>query len=287
MALFLVGTRFQATMSLAIIQYENIESFHLMLVGRPADQVRCQDNALDELIGLATATTRVSFREEPARAARALLVLAMYELLADRKVFTAAITNPAIMYVFRVLPFLECCTFDEGQYNIRNTSPLANERKANRHWLTRLLFWRGILDYSRNRTVRHYSAFEPSLNLFAERAVQVQINWETLLSKDDLALSSRSIKSVFALPCIPDLNLSLPEKDRLLSVARTCDIAIRHPRDPSLELANAVSLSSPAEGFLASLARLRPVLVLHYGSTIAYTLSGFSNIELVDISVEK
>ena len=62
MALFLVGTRFQATMSLAIIQYENIESFHLMLVGRPADQVRCQDNAFDELIGLATATTRVSFR---------------------------------------------------------------------------------------------------------------------------------------------------------------------------------------------------------------------------------
>lgn len=287
MALFLVGTRFQAAMSLAIIRHEGISGFHLMLVGRPADCAWGSDSAFDSLVSLAATTTGVSFREEPVRAAWCLLRLALREVLRDRKVFTASVVNPAVMFVFRLIPFLKCYTFDEGQYNIVKESPFTDERSANRHWLTGILFGCGVLSYSRKRTVLHYSAFDPSLNLFAECAVQVQIDWGELLSEDDLALCARGIERVFVLPCVSDLRLSSAGEERLLGLARACDVAIRHPRDSSVELSNAVSLSSPAEAFLANLAVQRPVLVLHYRSTIAYTLSGLANIKVVDVSVEQ
>lgn len=287
MALFLVGTRFQAAMALAIIRHENISRFDLMLVGRSSEWVCGQDNAFDSLVNRASTTARISFREEPARAARRLLRLALCEGFGDRRMFTASVVNPAVMFVFRLFPFLECRTFDEGQYNIVSVSPFTNERSEGRHWLTGLFFGAGVLNYSRKRTSRHYSAFDPSLNLFAERTVQVQIDWKTLLSGDDLVLCSRNIRSAFVLPCLPDLGLASLEEERLLGLARTCDIAIRHPRDSSVDLSNAVSLSSPAEAFLANLAVLRPVLVLHYQSTIAYTLCSFANLEVVDISIER
>lgn len=287
MALFLVGTRFQAAMSLAVIRHESIEEFHLVLAGRSSDCAFGQDRAFDALVDLAASTVRVSFREKPFGAALCLLGFAFEEVFRDRMMFTASVVNPAVMFVFRVIPFLRCYTFDEGQYNIRKVSPFTGERVRGRHWLTGLVFGGGILNYSRNRTTRHYSAFDPSLNLFAERTVQVQINWGALLDGNDLAICSRGIDSVFVLPCVADLQLSSLERERLIGVARTCDIAIRHPRDSSVELSNAVSLNSPAEAFLANLASLRPVLVFHYQSTVAYTLSCCPNIKVIDVSVEQ
>jgi hypothetical protein len=282
--LFLVGTRFQAMMALAVIRHLDFGAYDLVVYLQKHQSLHTSDLAFSALIGSARQVHYID-RGVP----KLRLIWAQNQAVGPgrRTVLTAAISNPFVLALFRVRPGLRLQTFDEGSYNVASTGPFLaptpRRLRAPRDLLAWALFPKGPLAFARARSERHYTAFTPERNFMSERAVRVHVPWEEVALPEEVAQVCDA-RHIMVLPCMEDFRGTEPARKCLMSLARGCDLVVRHPRDPVLPDVSSVGLKSPIEGVACALAERAPLTVLHYGSTVGLTLEGRTQINLVDLS---
>ncbi len=284
--LFVVGTRFQMMMALGIIRHLGLADYDLVVLQRAEQPDPSQDLAYSHVI---EGARQVSFVPIPALAPLILRQLLRAIGPGKRLILSAHIQNPTILSAFRLRRNLRLHSFDEGSYNISPTGPFfaPPRRKLKRplDYVMRVLFPKGPLHFARRRSERHYTAFSPEQNFMCDKAVKVEIPWESVAIPSE-ADQVRGAKRILVLPCMKDFQKRQIVRDRLVKLAQDCDLVVRHPRDEVLPDMDSVLLRSPIEGIVCALAKQSPVTVMHFNSTVGYTLSDNPAIQLVDISTD-
>ena len=286
--LFLVGTRFQAVMSWAVVQRFRLTAYDLIVYTSEHNSPGENDRAFATLIGGAR---KVLYIDRAESKLRFVQTLNRAFGPGSRLVLTAWINDPFVLSLFRLRPGLRLQTFDEGGYNIAPTGPfflpvsqtLRSLRDVLVRVFVRTLFPKGCLAFSRARSECHFTAFKPSQNFMADRAVQVHIPWEDFAEPEEL-VQFEGTRSIMVLPCFKDFRGSACVRDRIVSKARECDLIVRHPRDAILSDLTSELLSSPIEAIACALAVQTPITLVHYGSTVGLTLQRMTNIDLIDLS---
>jgi hypothetical protein len=286
--LFLVGTRFQAVMSWAVVQRLRLTGYDLIIYTSEHNSPWENDRAFATLICGARKVLYIDRAEPKLRFVRTLNHAFGP---GPRLVLTAWINDPFVLSLFRFRPGLRLQTFDEGGYNIAPNGPffspvpkrLRSLRDLQVRVLVRVLFPNGPLAFSFAQSECHFTAFKPSQNFMADRAVQVHIPWEDFAEPEEL-VQFEGTRSIMVLPCFKDFRGSACVRDRIVSKARKCDLVVRHPRDAILPDLTSVRLSSPIEAIACALAVQKPITLMHYGSTVGQTLQSRANIDLIDLS---
>lgn len=285
--ILLIGTRFQAMMALGIIRHANLAVYDLVVFLHGKDRPQSYDLALLKLIGSAR---KVQYIDRWTPKLQFIRILNRALGPAPRTVLTAAITHPFILAPIRLRPSLRLETFDEGSYNVAPNGPFfappPRRIGSFRQAFVWLLFRKGPLAFAHARSQLHYTAFPPSQNYFADRAVQVHVHWGDFALPEEVAQAQGATR-IMVLPCMKDFRGSGKARQRLMTQARSCDLVVRHPRDDDLSEIRTVALKSPIEGIVCALAAQAPITVLHYGSTVRLTLEGRTGIDLLDLSQER
>ncbi len=242
------------------------------------------DMALSRLAGRARDVTPVDRRIPESRQTRQLL-----KTLGGsrRTVYAAQISACFVMSIFPFRRRLRLRTFDEGAFNIKTDGPFFADRKIavrsmGDMWL-RLKFPSGIVAFSKERSERHFTAFDPALNLMSDISVRVPLEWGRYLEESEAGMS-RDTRSVMVLPCFQDFSGPTAARRRILDRARDCDLVVRHPRDEDLADIDSVVLASPVEALIDKARENGPVVVHHHASTVGLTLADWENVTLNDLS---
>lgn len=284
--IFLVGTRFQAVMANAIVEYLELTKFDLVFFHHDDTGKVKTDLALTHLASRARRVTPVNrlIRE---RRQTAELIRAIGRL--RRTVFAAQISAEFVMTIFPFRKKLCLQTFDEGSFNIVKDGPFFQPERfairSLRDVMLRLKFPDGIIAFARNRSQRHFTAFAPALNLMSNIAERVPVAWHRYLEDGEQELV-RDARSIMVLPCFQDFSGTAAERKRIWDYADKCDLVVRHPRDAALADIDTICLKAPVEAAIDMARASGPVRVYHFASTVGLTIADWDDVTVFDLSKE-
>lgn len=284
--LVIVGTRFQAAIAISVVERLGGGTYDVLCFHKGNEWIRSGDSALRTLRAGARKVTLVDrSRSKILQVAGLLRAVGPFR----RSVALACIAHGFVVGTLALLPWIRVTTFDEGGYNVDADGPLFRPQAARDSgggaWLSRILMPEGPIEWCLRNTSRHLTAFDPALNLFHGKAVRVSVPWHLLFDERE-ELIAKSCRSVFVLPCFTDFAGGRPALEKIIAKASTCDVVVKHPRDPSPLVNGSIALNSPIEAFVARARREGTVSVVHWRSTVGFTLAGVKDVCLVDISGE-
>lgn len=198
--------------------------------------------------------------------------------------YLASIDSLPFALVLRICPWVRLETFDDGAANILPTSKYFRGRSfvssGWRNFLIDTLFAEGWISWMRQRTKLHHTVFPFGDNIVGSSRLKIlSWDWDSLLVPADIEILDGNISTIVLGTCSSDFPSSEAVKEASCELALMSDLYIAHPREnPIPEARKAVYLQSPAEAVLLYLAKSNRITVLHFNSTVAYTLNGESNI---------
>lgn len=284
--LVIVGTRFQAALALAVVDRLKPKAYDVLCFHNGRSWIESGDLALRSLLAGARRQFFVD-RSKSKWSQVAGLVWAVGAF--RRRVALACIAHGFVVGTLSLIPWLRICTFDEGGYNVDTKGPFFLPQRVRGGGfpaaLSRLLLPNGPIEWCIEKTSAHYTAFDPSLNVFRAKAERVELRWPLLFDESEGRVAE-ACRSVFVLPCFVDFAEGEGARQKIIARAKGCDVVVRHPRDRSEVIAGSISLNSPLEAFVDRARRGGAVEVVHWHSTVRWTLAGMQDVTLLDLSTE-
>lgn len=281
---FLIGSRFQAVMAGAIRDHLGLTGYDLVLYHYGDTQGLHGDLAV---AGLARAAGSVTLIDRRRSTLAQCVALARAVGSRTRTVLIAQIAHPFVMATIRLMSRIDLMTFDEGSYNIDPDGPFVRQRRPGRRrprdLIAGILLPDGPLAYAALRTKRHFTAFPPSLNLFAEKAERIALRWDRYADPAEAEIAG-GVRSIAVLPCFKDFSGSAAMRERICAAAAGCDLVVRHPRDTDQTGIPSRRLNSPIEAIIDIARQHAHVTVYHYMSTVGLTLQDWTGVSVIDLS---
>ena len=268
---------------MAVRDYLGLSEFDLVYFHHSQPEIVTRDIALSKLAVHARRVTAIDRRSNTLIQLSKLLLATG---AGPRIVFLAAIAHGPILLMFRICPRLRLRTFDEGTYNVAADGPFfrpgQKRLRSLRQLLLSLFFPSGELSFAKHRSEFHYTALPPQTNYMPDKAVRIPINWAQYVSESEVRKVEKA-RRLLILPCLRDFSGSKADLEKITSLAETCDLVVRHPRDSAKLCVNAVSLNSPIEAVIDRLRETRSLEVFHYASTVGLSVQGWRGVHLVDL----
>lgn len=223
------------------------------------------------------------------------LLIIILAFITRGKVFLAGIDNYPFAISYRLFPFPEINTFDDGSANFLKSSKYFIENPLNRKGfkgvVSAKLFPKGAAKYLRTKTKRHYTIFHKLDNIVEqERLINLDWNWSHLLDRRDIDKIPSNVNTVILGTVFEDHHNGNTLKERAHNLMHDADLYIMHPRERKwLDDNKFVQLYSPAESVLEYITSSQHCVltVYHFNTTTSYSLKNNSNIKFIDLSYQE
>ncbi|MBB3107748.1 beta-galactosamide-alpha-2,3-sialyltransferase [Psychrobacter luti] len=298
MNVFIVRTRLQSLIVEKIINVEDISKYILVfcyLDNKYEDDSeyyttykRIRKNAFFTINVFCSSKISVNFTK--------FFLTQLMASITNGKVFLAVIDSYPFALSNRFFPSLEVNTFDDGSYNVIQSSKYFDEtalaRKGIKGFISKMVFPSGGAKYLRGRTKRHYTVF-PNLDNIVEkdRVVNLDWDWSELLDSRDLDKLLMNTNTILLGTAFQDFSIrqQIKLKKNIMKIIDDVGLYIMHPREESwFENKKAVKLHSPAEAVLKHIQSTNnnELTVYHIDTTVSYSLKGNEHIRFIDLLSE-
>lgn len=298
MDVFIVRTRLQSLIVEKIINVENISRYILVLCyldNKYEDDSeyyttykKIRKNAFFTINVFCSSKISVNFLK--------FTVSQLMAFITSSKVFLAVIDSYPFALSNIFFPSLEINTFDDGSYNVIQSSAYFNEnalaRKGVKGFISKMLFPNGGARYLRDKTKRHYTVF-PDLDNIVEkdRVVNLDWDWSELLDSRDLDELPMNTNTILLGTAFQDFSIKqqVKLKENIMKIIDDVGLYIMHPREENwLKHSKVVKLHSPAEAVLKYIqsANNNELTVYHIDTTVSYSLKNNKHIRFIDLLSE-